>query len=131
MQITEISNFEFQKWRKGLFLLTVLLSSLVFFGLVILQKNIASLWVFAGTAYCLAGYYMLEIIALIFSNQRKANFTAVVLVFLGKLAWWALAILAIFYVQAAAKLPIALGCAAFFLAIIGNLFWSIGRPAIE
>lgn len=81
---------------------------------------------------CLAsGFWITERLVAVFTQTRKANPPAILLLFFGKLAWWA----AIF--QAARHMPsgldgaVAVGMVSFLVAIVVAMLRHYGMPRIS
>lgn len=127
----KISDIEFYAWKKRLLILTASLAALFLLVLSLSHWSTANLWVIVATAYFVIGFYLVEFIGLVLSQKRKANAAALVLIFGGKLVWWLAAFLAVYFLPEAARVPVVVGCAAFFLALSINAFFLFGLPKLE
>lgn len=85
-----------------------------------------------GAALCLAlGFLITELIVGILTGVKKANSTAIALLFLGKLAWWASLFALSRYYPAGTEIPIAIGMGAFILAMVAGVLSQYGWPKIS
>jgi hypothetical protein len=86
----------------------------------------------AITALCLAlGFWITEMLVGVLTGVKKANTTAIALLFLGKLAWWAALFGLSRYYPAGTEVPIAIGMGAFILALVTGVLSQYGWPKIS
>lgn len=84
------------------------------------------------SALCLAlGLWVTELLVSIFMGVRKANATAILLLFTGKILWWGSLFFASRYLPPGLEKPIALGIGAFLLAMVCTGFAHYGMPKIS
>ena len=85
-----------------------------------------------ATALCLAlGIWLTELLVSVFMGVRKANPTAIALLFLGKLVWWGSILVLSRNHAAGMEKPIALGIAAFLFAVTLTGIFHYGMPKIS
>jgi hypothetical protein len=111
---------------------SLLVFTLIGMGISYWKFSLPAALVTAGAALCLAlGFWITEMIVGILTGTKKANSTAIGLLFLGKLAWWG----AIFglsrYYPAGTEIPIAIGMGAFILAMVAGVLSQYGWPKIS
>jgi hypothetical protein len=81
---------------------------------------------------CLAsGFWITERLVGIFTLTRKANPTAILLLFTGKLAWWATLIVAARRLPPGLDGAVGLGMGAFLLALVAAMLRHYGMPRIS
>lgn len=85
-----------------------------------------------GASLCLAlGFWITELIVGVLTGVKKANSTAIGLLFLGKLGWWAALFALSRYYPAGTEIPIAIGMGAFILAMVAGVLSQYGWPKIS
>lgn len=81
---------------------------------------------------CLAsGFWITEALVGVFTGVKKANATAIGLLFLGKLGWWALLFFLSRSYPPGSEFPIAIGMGAFLLSLLVGVISQYGWPKIS
>lgn len=85
-----------------------------------------------GVVLCLAlGFWITELLIGVFTQTIRANPTAVVLLFLGKLGWWGTLFVAARHMPPGYDRPVGLGIGAFLLALFVGMIRHYGMPRIS
>ncbi len=95
-------------------------------------------WNFPGTIafeavlLCLAlGFWITEMLIGVFTQVKKANPTAIALLFFGKLAWWASIFVGARHLPRGLDAAVALGIGVFLLALLIASIRHYGMPRIS
>lgn len=84
-----------------------------------------------GAGLLAAGFKITELLVAVLTGVRKANGTAIALLFFLKLSWWG----ALFFLSKILKsgdvYPLALGFGAFLAALVSSVLYSVGLPKIS
>jgi hypothetical protein len=85
-----------------------------------------------GVLLCLAlGFWITEMLTGVFTQTRKANPTALLLLFFGKLGWWGALILAARHMPPGFDRPVGLGIGSFLLALLLAMLRHYGMHRIS
>lgn len=84
-----------------------------------------------GMLLLLAGFKITELLVAVFTKVRSANATAIGLLFLAKIAWWASLFIASRYVPEAALPALAIGFSGFIGALFTLIISLYGLPKIS
>lgn len=85
-----------------------------------------------GAALCLAlGFWLTEMLVGVFTKVKTANATAIVLIFSGKLAWWALLFWFARHLPAGLDGAVASGLGIFLIALLFATLRHYGMPRIS
>lgn len=84
-----------------------------------------------GAAILAAGFKITELLVAVLTGVRKANGTAVALLFMLKISWWGALFFLSKVLNSTHLYPLALGFGAFLAALISSILYSVGMPKIS
>ena len=85
-----------------------------------------------GAILCLGlGFWLTELIVAVYTKTKKANITAMALLFLGKIGWWGGLFWASSAIPKGYERPIGLGIASFLGAVLVAMIQHYGMPSIS
>ncbi len=123
-----------EKWRKVRRTLVLWLGVAMAAGGVFTYQmwGFPGLWAAEGAALCLAlGFWLTEMLIGVFTRVKTANASAVVMLFTGKLAWWALLFWAAKRLPAGLDGAVASGLGIFLIALLISTLQHYGMPRIS
>jgi len=124
-------NLNWKKLRRAI-AWSFLVFTLAGMGISYWKFSLSAAWVTTGAALCLAlGFWITEMLVGVLTGVKKANTTAIGLLFLGKLAWWGALLVLSRYYPAGMEIPIAIGMGAFILAMVTGVLSQYGWPKIS
>jgi hypothetical protein len=109
----------------GVFSLISAISGYLMYG------NSGAITAFASTLCLALGFWITESLIGIFTGVKKANFTAIALLFSGKLAWWVGIVWASSILPKGSEPVVAIGLGSFLLALLIAGFMHYGLPKIS
>lgn len=110
----------------ALFFLAVISGSAAFYF-----WNFPSVLATEGVILCLAlGFWITERLVAVFTQTRRANPTAIVLLLFGKLVWWGALFAGARMIPPGYDRPVGLGIGAFLLALLVGVVKHYGMPRI-
>jgi hypothetical protein len=90
-----------------------------------------ALFTLVGAVVLGGGFKITEILVGILTKTRSANATGIVLILALKLGWWGLIFLLATKIDAKDAMGLAIGFAAFLIAILIQGLWAVGLPKIS
>lgn len=122
---------KWKKLKKSLWL-SVLLWSLAGAALSFyLWGSTASVFSLLGTACLLGGFYVTELLIGVLAGVKKANPTAIGLLFLAKLTWWGGIFWLSRHLTPSTQAPVAVGMGAFLFSLVSLVLLRYGMPKIS
>lgn len=88
-------------------------------------------YVLGGGFSLMLGFKITEYLIACLTGIKKANATAIVLLFVGKFAWWAGLFLFAKKLPAEGNIPVGIGLACFLCAVVSLVLFTIGPPKIS
>jgi hypothetical protein len=112
--------------------ISIVVLTILVFGLSFYLFGITSGIISAGSVLCLAlGFWLTESLVGVMTGVKKANSTAIGLLFLGKLGWWVGIFFAARLIPTGSEKALAMGFGSFLLAILAGALYHFGLPKIS
>ncbi len=112
--------------------ISIVICAVLAFGASFYLFGIIGGFISFGSALCLAlGFWLTESLVGIMTGVKKANSSAIGLLFLGKLGWWLGIFFAARLIPAGSEKALAIGFGSFLLAILVAAISHFGLPKIS
>ena len=77
------------------------------------------------------GFKITEVLISVLTGVRSANASAIGLIFLAKIGWWALLFAVSRFLPSSLEMPLAMGIGAFLLSVLSLVVYLFGMPKIS
>ncbi len=120
-----------KNWQKKFY--KIALASLVGAGIVAayLWEPKAAIYAVLSSAVLLTGFKITELLIAVLTGVRKANTTAIALLFMAKLAWWVSLFVLSKNIPAEMRGAVGIGFGSFLCAASSMALFSFGLPSIS